>query len=139
MKHTGLELSLNLKIEPAIEEKIKAHVNKNGQSEKLEISFYAEKQNNDPIRTRFANVLVVKNKTTGNRVLTLSRNGFVKPENYAREIIPVISLFIRSGNDFTKAIIHYGLQTGECSIWGRELTDDKSIRLGIGAVCATYL
>jgi hypothetical protein len=30
-------------------------------------------------------------------------------------------------------IINYGLETGECSIFGKELTDSTLIRIGIGS------
>jgi hypothetical protein len=107
------------------------------QTEKIHITYFAEKVDN--IRKRNDNVLTVKNASTGQTLMRLSRDGIVIPEKNARQIVPVLQVFIRFSKDTKKAILNYGLETGECSICGRELTDSTSIRIGVGPICRQYL
>lgn len=111
--------------------------NENYETQKLQITYYAENRENG--RTRNDNVLVVKNKTTGQSLMRVSRSGIVIPERNAKHIIPVMQVFMRFSLDTKKAILNYGLETGECSMCGRELTDSESIRLGIGPICRRSL
>ncbi|GEM_PF-2334967 len=107
--------------------------NSKNQTEKIQISYYAEKL--DKGRKRNDNVLAIKNRSTGKQLMRVSRSGIVIPEGNAKQIVPVLQLFIRFSKDTKQTIINYGLETGECSICGRELTDSESIRIGIGPVC----
>jgi hypothetical protein len=107
--------------------------NDRNQTEKIQISYYAEKFENG--RRRNDNVLSVKNRTTGRNLMLVSRNGIVIPETTAKQLVPVLQVFIRFSNDTKQTILNYGLETGECSICGRELTDSESIRIGIGPIC----
>jgi len=109
-------------------------ININGETEKIQISFFTESSNGE--RLRNDNVIIVKNQTQGNLLMKISRDGNVIPEKNAKNIIPILQLFIRFSRDTNKMIINYGLETGECSICGRELTDKESIKRGIGPVCA---
>lgn len=106
-------------------------------TEKLVISFYSEKKEGN--RQRFNNILVIKNKTTGKRLFKISRNGLIIPDSDAKQIKPILQLFVRFSQDTKKFILNYGLETGECSICGRELTDSLSIRRGIGPSCYNNL
>lgn len=111
--------------------------NDKNQTEKIQISYFAEKLENG--RRRNNNVLIVKNRTTGLNIMRVSRNGIVVPETNAKQIIPVLQVFIRFSTDTKQTLLNYGLETGECSICGRELTDSESIRIGIGPVCRQYI
>lgn len=111
--------------------------NDKNQTEKIQISYYAEKS--DKGRIRNDNVLAIKNRSTGQQLMRVSRNGIVVPENNAKQIVPILQVFMRFSMDTKQTILNYGLETGECSICGRELTDSESIRLGIGPVCSQYI
>ncbi len=71
--------------------------------------------------------------------MKVSRSGIAVPDKNAKQIIPVLQVFARISKDTKKAFLNYGLETGECSICGRELTDSESIRRGIGPVCRQYI
>jgi hypothetical protein len=109
------------------------YYNHENRKEKIHISFFAPK--NEEGRERNENVLVVKNKTTGAMLMRVSRNGVVLPEAGAKEIVPSLLLFIRFSENVQQFIINYGIETGQCSICGRELSDLLSIKLGIGPIC----
>ncbi len=111
--------------------------NAHGRNEILQITYYAEQTPNG--RKRLDNVLMVKNKTTNTRLFGVSRQGEVVPFKKAKNIVPALQLFIRNAQDTNGALIHYGLETGECAICGRELTDAESIKRGIGPICQKYL
>jgi hypothetical protein len=111
--------------------------NDKNETEKIQISYYAEKIKNG--RRRNDNVLTIKNRTTGQNLMRVSRNGIVFPETNAKQIVLVLQVFIRFSNDPKQTLLNYGLETGECSICGRELTDAESIRIGIGPVCRQYI
>lgn len=106
-------------------------------TEKIQISYYAEKTEKG--RKRIDNVLTIKNRTTGQQLMRVSRSGIVIPENNAKQIVPVLQVFVRFSKDTKQTLLNYGLETGECSICGRELTDSESIRIGIGPVCRQYI
>lgn len=107
--------------------------NMNNQTEKITVSYYAE--NTDKDRVRNNNVLNVKNRTTGQQLMLVSRSGIVLPKNSAKQIVPVLQVFVRFSKDTMQTLYNYGLETGECSICGRELTDSESVRIGIGPIC----
>lgn len=111
--------------------------NAKNQTEKIQISYYAEKTEKG--RKRIDNVLTIKNRTTGQQLMRVSRSGIVIPENNAKQIVPVLQVFVRFSKDTKQTLLNYGLETGECSICGRELTDSESIRIGIGPVCRQYI
>ena len=111
--------------------------NAKNQTEKIQISYHAEKTEKG--RKRIDNVLTIKNRTTGQQLMRVSRSGIVIPENNAKQIVPVLQVFIRFSKDTKQTLLNYGLETGECSICGRELTDSESIRIGIGPVCRQYI
>jgi hypothetical protein len=111
--------------------------NDKNQIEKIQISYFAEKLKN--IRRRNDNVLTIKNRTTGRNLMRVSRSGIVVPEKNAKQIIPVLQVFIRFSMNTKQTLLNYGLETGECTICGRELTDSESIRRGIGPVCRQYI
>lgn len=111
--------------------------NAKNQTEKIQISYYAEKTEKG--RKRNDNVLTIKNRTTGQQLMRVSRSGIVIPENNAKQIVPVLQVFVRFSKDTKQTLLNYGLETGECSICGRELTDSESIRIGIGPVCRQYI
>jgi hypothetical protein len=110
-----------------------AYSNEFGKPEKLELKFYVERESE---KTRvYKNVIEIKNRTTNSRVATISRQGRLVPAEGSRNIIPIIQLFIRYSSDLGKLQINYGLETGECSICARELTDPISIKRGMGPDC----
>ena len=111
--------------------------NANDQTEKIQISYYAEKTEKG--RKRIDNVLTIKNRSTGQQLMRVSRSGIVIPENNAKQIVPVLQVFVRFSKNTKQTLLNYGLETGECSICGRELTDSESIRIGIGPVCRQYI
>lgn len=111
--------------------------NAKNRTEKIQISYYAEKS--DFGRKRNDNVLMIKNRSTGQQLMRVSRSGIVIPENNAKQIVPVLQVFIRFSRDTKQTLLNYGLETGECSICGRELTDSESIRIGVGPVCRQYI
>lgn len=111
--------------------------NANNQTEKIQISYYAEKTEKG--RKRIDNVLTIKNRSTGQQLMRVSRSGIVIPENNAKQIVPVLQVFVRFSKNTKQTLLNYGLETGECSICGRELTDSESIRIGIGPVCRQYI
>ena len=114
-----------------------AFKNAKNQTEKIQISYYAEKTEKG--RKRIDNVLTIKNRTTGQQLMRVSRSGIVISENNAKQIVPVLQVFVRFSKDTKQTLLNYGLETGECSICGRELTDSESIRIGIGPVCRQYI
>jgi hypothetical protein len=101
--------------------------------EKIHIGFFGTPSPDG--RVRHDNVLEVKNKSTGETLMKIARDGRVLPQAGAKQILPGILLFIRFSQNVKDFIVNYGLETGECSICGRELTDPVSIKLGIGPVC----
>jgi hypothetical protein len=110
-----------------------AYSNEFGKPEKLELKFYVERESE---KTRvYKNVIEIRNKTTNSKVASISRQGRLVPAEGSRNIIPIIQLFIRYSSDLSKLQINYGLETGECSICARELTDPISIKRGIGPNC----
>lgn len=111
--------------------------NAKNQTEKIQISYYAEKS--DKGRKRNDNVLKIKNRSTGQELMRVSRSGIVIPQNNAKQIVPVLQLFMRFSKDTKQTLLNYGLETGECSICGRELTDSESIRIGVGPMCRQYI
>lgn len=107
--------------------------NDSGHNEKIQIAFFAIKENNK--RQKHNDVLQIRNNTTGQTLMKITRDGKICPENNAKQIIPIIQLFYRFSKDTKTAILNYGLETGQCSICGRELTDALSIQRGIGPIC----
>lgn len=81
------------------------------------------------------NIVQIKDIESKNVIFKLSRDGFVLPEKNAVGIIPVIRFFMRSSDHIEKAILYYGVQTGNCPICNKELTDPLSLAKGIGPVC----
>lgn len=110
-----------------------SYLNDAQKREKIHIGFYTTP--NSEGRLRHDNVLEVKNKSTGETLMKIARDGRVLPEAGAKQILTGILLFIRVSQDVKSFIINYGLETGECSICGRPLTDAVSIKLGVGPVC----
>jgi len=108
--------------------------NAKGDDERIQISFYAEDGQDGKVR--FENVLTVRNNSTGKPIMKITRDGRIIPEPYTKNIVPIIKLFIQFSKDTERMILNYGLETGCCSICGRELTVEESIRRGIGPVCA---
>lgn len=110
-----------------------AYSNEKGSPEKLELKFYVEREAD---KTHvFKNVIEIKNKSTNSIVAQIARNGKIVPSEGSRNIVPIIQLFITNAANIGKLQVNYGLETGECSICGRELTDATSIKRGIGPVC----
>ena len=114
-----------------------SYTNKEGKTEKLQLTFYAEKTEQGRIRND--DVLILKNSTTSRPIMKISRSGLVLPEPEAKQIVPILQLFVRFSKDTKSMIINYGLETGECSICGRELRDKLSIKRGIGPTCFEYV
>ena len=110
-----------------------AYSNEFGKPEKLELKFYVERESEKT--SVYKNVIEIRNKTTNSKVASITRQGRLVPAEGSRNIIPIIQLFIRYSSDLGKLQINYGLETGECSICARELTDPISIKRGIGPNC----
>ncbi len=83
-------------------------------------------------------IVTVNDKKTKHTVFYISRTGSIFPMENIKNIIPIISIFMRNVADFKSYILNYGLESGECSVCGRTLTDRFSIRMGIGPVCGGY-
>lgn len=90
-------------------------------------------------KKRYANVLTInKINQSGKKthIGFIGSSGYMyKNQNYNTPIIPTIELIIKWNSDIKSAIAYYGVETGECSICGRKLTDRTSIKIGIGPVC----
>ncbi len=106
----------------------KDHQNKD---QRIEIKFYKEFGSNKE-------VLVVSRLKSNQRIMQVARNGNIIVEPDITDIKPILMLFQRFDSDSKKLMIHYGLETGECSRCGRLLTDPESIRQGIGPVCGGW-
>ena len=111
--------------------------NNNNQVEKIHISYLSDYSDKTP--TKNYNILQVKNSTTGQKLMQISRSGDVVPDKDAKNIIPILQLFVQFSKNTKSYILSYGHQTGECSVCGRELVDLESIKLGIGPRCRQYL
>ena len=83
-------------------------------------------------------IIAVNDKDTKQPFFYISRSGKILPIENITNIIPTLSIFLRNAVDFRTVILNYGLESGECSICGRTLTDPFFIRLGIGPVCGGY-
>ncbi len=105
--------------------------------EKIQFSYYSEKFQDKKVK--FNNIIQVKNLSTGKSLFKISRDGIIIPTDKPKAIVPIIRLFITFVKDTQKAILNYGLETGECSICGRPLSDPISIQRGIGPICFSYL
>lgn len=112
--------------------------NQEGKKEKINFTFYSNGIV-DKKREPNKDIITIKNRTTGKSIMRITRSGIVLPTQNAKNIIPILDLYYNVSNNPKKAIINYGLETGECSICGRELTDKASIKRGVGPVCASYL
>lgn len=109
------------------------HKNRFGQNEKLIITFNFE--NKKDFKKRDDNTLLVRNLTTKKKLMTITRTGQYTPFNEADDIKPITDLFIRVDKSGLESILNYGIETGECSVCGRPLTDPESLKRGIGPVC----
>lgn len=112
-------------------------INERHERETLQVTYFSEKVGNE--RQRYSNVIQVKNLSTGAKLMRVTRDGIVMSERNAKNTIPVLQLFIKFSSNPKKAILHYGLATGECSICGRPLKDTESVRIGVGPICRQYL
>lgn len=102
--------------------------------EKLSLSFFKEKIDNE---LKFdTNRIILKNKYRNQQILEITKKGELNIKDSSFQIIPVLSLFISFSENPKKYIINYGLETGECSICGRELSDYESVKRGIGPICS---
>ncbi|MEN9998846.1 MAG: hypothetical protein RI922_1836 [Bacteroidota bacterium] len=106
-------------------------------NEKVQFSFYSVMVGETKIV--FNNVILAKSKTNNQNLFLIGKNGKCLPLSKDRNLGPMIQVFLSQTNNLTDAILHYGLQTGECSVCGRPLSDPESIRLGIGPVCREYV
>lgn len=68
--------------------------------------------------------------------MQVSRSGHALPGSIPIAVSPIAQFFIRINDDMQRAILNYGLHSGECAICGRPLTDPRSLKNGIGPVCA---
>ncbi|MEI9402329.1 DUF6011 domain-containing protein [Mesorhizobium argentiipisi] len=79
--------------------------------------------------------LYVTDKTAGGEYVGKIVNGQFTAR---REAAPdTLALLCAIAADPLKAAIDYGRSTGVCGCCGRELTDTKSVKAGIGPICAT--
>jgi Family of unknown function (DUF6011) len=124
---------------PVVRLKIKNHENA---TEEIEYSFLMEEN------TKYINQIRVRNKTTNTELFDVNREGIVIPKENTREngvnknITPILQLFYRiteNENGLKEAIFSYGIETGQCSICGRTLTDTVSKMKGIGPVCEKFV
>jgi hypothetical protein len=106
-------------------------------NEKVQFSFYSEIVNDSKVI--FNNVAVVKSKTNNQILFLIGKNGKCVPIAKDRNLSPMIQVFLSQTNHLSDSILFYGLQTGECSVCGRPLSDPESIRLGIGPICREYV
>jgi hypothetical protein len=109
-----------------------------GVKETVTVSFYSKK-NRSKVRVRYSNILVIRNDKTNKELMKVSRDGFILPSSKAKEIVPVIQLFVRVSKNTKKYILSYGLEIGNCSICGRKLKKPDSVKRGIGSTCYSYL
>lgn len=116
---------------------------KNSKNENKEISFsfFVEQGKS------YANVMTVCDKNNKQEIMKISRNGLVVPKENTRNngvnnnITPIIEFFYQmteTDEGFKNAVFSYGIETGKCSLCGRELTNTISKLKGIGPVCEKY-
>jgi hypothetical protein len=103
------------------------------ENEKIQFSFF--KKNEGQSKSIYSNVIIARNSVRNEDLFMMSRDGRVIPLAKTTNVAPVICTFISYSSDLQQHIIHYGMETGECSICGRTLSDLESIRIGIGPVC----
>ena len=124
---------------PVVRLKIKNHENA---TEEIEYSFLMEEN------TKYINQIRVRNKTTNTELFDVNREGVVIPKENTREngvnknITPILQLFYsitENENGLKEAIFSYGIETGQCSICGRTLTDTVSKMKGTGPICEQYV
>ena len=124
---------------PVVRLKIKNHENA---TEEIEYSFLMEEN------TKYINQIRVRNKTTNTELFDVNREGIVIAKENTRvngvnkNITPILQLFYRiteNENGLKAAIFSYGIETGQCSICGRTLTDTVSKMKGIGPVCEKFV
>lgn len=136
---SSLDKRRNQNENPVVRLKIKNHENA---TEEIEYSFLMEEN------TKYINQIRVRNKTTNTELFDVNRDGIVIPKENTREnginknITPILQLFYRiteNENGLKEAIISYGIETGQCSICGRTLTDNSSKVKGIGPICEQYV
>ena len=110
--------------------------------EDIEVEFFVQDGN------AYKNQLRVKNMTTNQTMFDISRSGKVQLNDNLngnhknRNITPVIQLFYQISENEDKlneAIILYGIESGKCSVCGRNLTDESSKLEGIGPFCKQYI
>lgn len=108
----------------------------------IEFSFFVEDN------TKYINQIRVRNKTKRINLFDISRDGMILPKanqstfGINLSITPVLELFYqitKSEDDLKNAIISYGIETGFCSVCGRELTDKISKLKGVGPICEQYI
>lgn len=62
--------------------------------------------------------------------------GYIGEDETTVKDTPTLEALKLAASDPLSAAIHYAQLSGNCSCCGRKLTDDDSIRMGIGPVCA---
>ncbi len=111
-----------------------AFKNEKNQTERIIISYYQEKYH-DGGTIIHDDVINVSNKSTGQQLMKIARSGHIIVSSNAKNIFPILQVFISFSSDTKQMILNYGIETGECSICGRQLTTPTSIREGIGPIC----
>lgn len=115
--------------------------NIDGNLEEIEFHFVAI----DGIK--YINQIKVSNRSRNLDLFSVSRNGKVLPKennfkkNHYLNTTPILQLFYRitkTENNLKEAVLAYGLESGKCSVCGRNLKTEKSILKGIGPVCEKY-
>lgn len=130
VKNVFTELDKNYKKNPTLR---LLYENAKGEKEKLMVHFHSEYINGE-YKTNH-NVIIVKNRTTNKPLMRISRDGNVIAENKAKGIIPVMKLFLKFDADIKGYSVNYGLETGDCAVCGRPLSDELSLIRGVGPVC----
>jgi hypothetical protein len=104
---------------------------KDGRLQRVNMSY--AKDVNGKINKQALDVVL---RSSGEKLMSISRAGYVVPKSDLSSFIPTLQLFVTFNADLKEMMLNYGLETGECSHCGRLLRDPKSIARGIGARCA---
>lgn len=102
--------------------------------EQFKLYFYAKSEQGKK-KQRDPNILVLRGDRSG-EVAHITRSGILTPINDAAIPKPVINLLFRFRDSPRETIVYYGRQLGRCSYCGRELSDERSLKVGYGKRCA---
>lgn len=113
--------------------------NENNQQEEIEFSFFERDS------TRFTNKIKIRNSTRNYDIADVSKDGKIIPKEKIgthKNITPVLQFLYsitKNEESLKSAILSYGVESGNCVICNKKLTDPMSKIKGIGPICEQKL